>query len=224
MIEGNALWELVQASDFITKCILLVLLLMSITCWSIALYKFAVLWMRQQQLEKVSAILAHVDSMAALMACHNKLQDTAAGRHITYLLQTMNTIIGVRTMVPGLLNAKENVLLEDAVHTMLTDSMYHEEEGLGILSTCAAASPLIGLFGTVWGLIHSFVRISFKQSADIATVAPGIAEALITTLAGLIVAIPALVLFNLIVTRLRAYEHRLAILLDRCLWIIKREL
>ena len=67
---------------------------------------------------------------------------------------------------------------------------------LSILSTSAAVSPLLGLFGTVWGLIHAFIRISERQSADIATVAPGIAEALITTLTGLAVAVPSLIMFN----------------------------
>ena len=72
----------------------------------------------------------------------------------------------------------------------------HEESYLPFLSTSAAVAPLLGLFGTVWGLIHAFMRISEKQVADITTVAPGIAEALVTTLAGLFVAIPALIMFN----------------------------
>jgi len=81
-----------------------------------------------------------------------------------------------------------------------------EESYLWILSTSAAAATLLGLFGTVWGLIHAFLRISQKQSADIVTVAPGIAEALMTTLVGLIVAIPALILFNYLSVQVRRME------------------
>jgi len=76
-----------------------------------------------------------------------------------------------------------------------------------IFTATIAISPLLGLFGTVWGLIHAFMRISEKQSADIATVAPGIAEALITTLAGLMVAIPAVVMLCYLQSQVRALEY-----------------
>ena len=75
-----------------------------------------------------------------------------------------------------------------------------------ILYSCAGVATLIGLFGTVWGLVHAFIRIGEKQAADIATVAPGIAEALITTLGGLMVAIPAYVMFHFLSVRVRALE------------------
>ena len=78
--------------------------------------------------------------------------------------------------------------------------MAHEESYVSLLATSAAIAPLLGLFGTVWGLVHAFMSIHELQSADIATVAPGIAEALITTLVGLMLAIPALVMFNKITT------------------------
>ena len=75
----------------------------------------------------------------------------------------------------------------------------HDEAYVPILSSCAAVAPLLGLFGTVWGLIHAFLQISQTQVADLATVAPGISEALITTLAGLMVAIPALIMYNYLI-------------------------
>ena len=81
--------------------------------------------------------------------------------------------------------------------------MRTEESYLPFLFTSASVSPLLGLFGTVWGLVHAFIRISEKQSADITTVAPGIAEALITTLAGLLVAVPALVMYHYLIAQIR---------------------
>ena len=81
---------------------------------------------------------------------------------------------------------------------------------------------MIGLFGTVWGLIHSFVSISALKNADITTVAPGIAEALIVTLAGLIIAIPALVSFHSINTRIRDLEHRMQNLLSKVEFVIRQ--
>ncbi|GAH15718.1 unnamed protein product, partial [marine sediment metagenome] len=94
------------------------------------------------------------------------------------------------------IGSREWDLFIQYIDQRLEEVIYREQSYLTILSTTAAVSPLLGLFGTVWGLIHAFVRISERQSADIATVAPGIAEALITTLAGLAVAVPSLIMFN----------------------------
>jgi biopolymer transport protein TolQ len=70
------------------------------------------------------------------------------------------------------------------------------ESRLGILATVGAASPFIGLFGTVWGVMRSFMNIGTWGSTSLAVVAPGIAEALIATAAGLAAAIPAVVAYN----------------------------
>ncbi len=84
--------------------------------------------------------------------------------------------------------------------TIVNNAAMHEmnklQRGMGVLAMTANVSPLIGLLGTVWGIMYSFINISQKGSASIDTVAPGIAEALITTLAGLCVAIPAMVGHN----------------------------
>ncbi len=99
--------------------------------------------------------------------------------------------------------------LQDNLYHTIDEVIYHEEDMLWILSTSAGAATLLGLFGTIWGLVHAFLNISQKQTADIAVVAPGIAEALLTTLAGLIVAIPALIMFNYLVTQVRWLEQQL---------------
>jgi biopolymer transport protein TolQ len=80
------------------------------------------------------------------------------------------------------------------------------ERGLTFLATTGNASPFIGLFGTVWGIMTSFRSIGMKGSASLAVVAPGIAEALIATAAGLAAAIPAVVAFNYFTNRMRAYQ------------------
>jgi len=88
------------------------------------------------------------------------------------------------------------------------------EKYLPILGTSAAVAPLVGLFGTIWGLCHAFVRISQLKTADIAVVAPGIAEALLTTLAGLVVAIPAMIFFHYFSNKLRKLEGHIIIVSD----------
>ena len=90
------------------------------------------------------------------------------------------------------------------------DREQHEWEwGCTTLATVASISPLMGLLGTVWGVLHSFYNIGSMANADFHTVAPGISEALLTTVAGLIVAIPALVAHNTILSRVRRIEQDL---------------
>jgi len=99
--------------------------------------------------------------------------------------------------------------------------MYQEEAYTPVLSISASVATLLGLYGTVWGLIHAFVRISEKQSADIVAVAPGISEALITTIAGLVVAIPALVFSQYIVVRMKTMEYSLMTLTDKVTMLVR---
>ena len=107
---------------------------------------------------------------------------------------------------------------EQQIDQFLTESEIY----LSILGTSAAVAPLMGLFGTVWGLIHSFVNISLEKSADIAVVAPGIAEALTTTLAGLIVAIPAMIAFNFFSNEIRKQEQQFSQITDKYLNIVNQ--
>ena len=91
----------------------------------------------------------------------------------------------------------------------IAEEMSRFDKYLPLLSTAVSASPLLGLFGTVWGVMEAFLAIGIRQSADIGTVGPGIAEALITTVVGLAVAIPALAAYNLFASRLGKLEDEL---------------
>jgi biopolymer transport protein TolQ len=96
--------------------------------------------------------------------------------------------------------------IQRAVKKILASQTSRLEKGLTFLATTGNASPFIGLFGTVWGIMTSFRSIGLKGSATLAVVAPGIAEALIATAAGLAAAIPAVVAFNYFSRRVRAFH------------------
>jgi biopolymer transport protein TolQ len=83
------------------------------------------------------------------------------------------------------------------------DQITDLERGQTVLAIAASASPFVGLFGTVWGIMNAFRGMSLEGSAGIAAVAPGVAEALVTTVAGLAVAIPSVVMYNLFNRRIR---------------------
>ena len=80
--------------------------------------------------------------------------------------------------------------------------------GMGVLATIGATSPFVGLFGTVWGIMNSFIGISKSQTTNLAVVAPGIAEALLATCLGLFAAIPAVMFYNIFQVRISAYGTR----------------
>ncbi|WP_238485561.1 tol-pal system-associated acyl-CoA thioesterase [Rahnella ecdela] len=80
--------------------------------------------------------------------------------------------------------------------------------GNGILATIGAISPFVGLFGTVWGIMNSFIGIAQTQTTNLAVVAPGIAEALLATAVGLIAAIPAVVIYNIFARTITSYRHQ----------------
>lgn len=108
------------------------------------------------------------------------------------------------------------------------ESAIQEEMGkldlyIPFLATTVSVSPFLGLFGTVWGVMDAFIRIGMQRSSDIGTVGPGIAEALITTIVGLFVAIPALAAHNLFIAQLRRLENRLSLFASEFILTIERK-
>lgn len=95
--------------------------------------------------------------------------------------------------------------------------------GTGILATIGATAPFVGLFGTVWGIMNSFIGISYSQTTNLAVVAPGIAEALLATAMGLVAAIPAVVIYNHLVRRIQGYRALLGDASAQMLLLVSRK-
>jgi biopolymer transport protein TolQ len=108
--------------------------------------------------------------------------------------------------------------LERARTTAITEM----ENKVPLLATTASAAPFIGLFGTVWGIMNSFRNIGAKGAANLATVAPGIAEALVATAIGLMAAIPAVMAYNFFVRRIRVVSADMETFANDFLNIIRR--
>ena len=89
--------------------------------------------------------------------------------------------------------------------------------GTGVLATIGATAPFVGLFGTVWGIMDSFIGISKAHTTNLAVVAPGIAEALLATALGLVAAIPAVVIYNVLA---RSTAHYRALIGDASAWVM----
>ncbi|MCF7799504.1 MotA/TolQ/ExbB proton channel family protein [Candidatus Babeliales bacterium] len=211
--------QLITQSDFMTKFILLGLFILSIICCAIIAFKIITLRFQKNQLSKMYNQIKRTHDFNELINIGKEYKDSLGGK---FLVQNL-------TELKNILENKQQLSLQDFEYLDLLaaqsiDQLIKEGETyLPILGTSASVSPLIGLFGTIWGLIHSFVNISQEKSADIAIVAPGIAEALLTTLAGLIVAIPAVIAFQYFSNQLSRIDLQLNHVSDKFLNIIKQK-
>jgi biopolymer transport protein TolQ len=112
--------------------------------------------------------------------------------------------------------------IERALDRARTTAVTEMENRVPLLATTASAGPFIGLFGTVWGIMNSFRNIGAKGAANLATVAPGIAEALVATAIGLVAAIPAVMAYNYFVRRIRVVSADMETFANDFLNIVRR--
>ncbi len=214
------LWSLVATMDYTSKGVLLVLLGMSIACWALALYKRTITKVKRESLVHAKNLLLSTKSMDDFLTRISVIQTTYAGELITGFLTDFKKILRLRDAGHEVKDA-DWYLLQTSIQQRIDDAMSEEESPIPILTTTAQAAPLIGLFGTVWGLIHAFMEIAHQRTADIAAVAPGIAEALLTTLGGLLVAVPTLGLISYMYNNARMLEQEIVEIADTCTWIMR---
>src|SRR5262249_49951906 len=112
--------------------------------------------------------------------------------------------------------------IERALRRAQTSETTHLESMVPFLATTGSAAPFIGLFGTVWGIMNSFRNIGAKGAANLTTVAPGIAEALVATAIGLVAAIPAVMAYNYFVRKIRVLSSEMESFQNDFLNIVKR--
>lgn len=196
-LMSNTMLGIILQSDMMTKFVLGTLLILSIICWTIALYKIMLCRARLQEIKQVQNLLKEAKTISGIKVLVQTYGTTLPG---IIMQQWLTSVHGVEKLYQ-----KKSVNLSEAVSCVSDEVASTTDEVIAaqkmympVISATVAASPLLGLLGTVWGLVDAFLRMSEKQSADIVTVAPGIAEALITTVAGLLVAIPALFIFYVI--------------------------
>ncbi len=122
----------------------------------------------------------------------------------------------------------DKAMMQDRIHRVMrvtTQREMHSMEGqVGFLATIGSAAPFVGLFGTVWGIMNSFTSIAMASDTSLATVAPGIAEALLATALGLVAAIPAVVAYNKLAGDLGRYASRVEGFSEEFSAIISRQL
>lgn len=206
----------------VVKGVLVVLVLMSLISWYIIVYKWLYLrraqgesalfletfWQskRLDEIYKTSEHLKRSPISQVFRAGYVELSKLKSNKDGDTMHQQLGDI--------------ENI--ERALRRAQTSEAVHLEALSPFLATTASAAPFVGLFGTVWGIMSSFINIAREGNASLLTVAPGIAEALIATAIGLVAAIPAVMFYNYFVNRVRVLEAEMENFGSDFLNIVKR--
>jgi len=209
LIEGQGvdLWEVVLHSGMVARVVLVLLGVFSVLSWVVIFQKAVLLSRSRGVTERFRAQFRRATDWRELKALS---ADYAASPLLGLFMAGYSEVTYQLRPQPG---AKAQIRSMEAVERSLQRAAVVEmgrmESYLGILATIAAVSPFIGLFGTVWGIIDAFRGIGATGNASLATVAPGISEALVATAIGLVAAIPALMAYNFFQGQLKQWQTEL---------------
>ena len=202
--------DLVLNAGPVAKFVLVVLAIFSIVCWALIIEKW---WQfRRVRLESMRFLRAFREGrrFSVVYGAARKHRESPLALLYSSAYQEVGGTTPLPEMVDQLLDDPEEGLpverleaVERAMRRCASGEISRMERYLPFLATTASASPFIGLFGTVWGIMESFRGIGAQGSASLAVVAPGISEALIATAAGLGAAIPAVIAYNFFVNRVK---------------------
>lgn len=196
-------WEMFANATLVVKAVMILLLLASVVTWTIWIAKQVELKNANRRLR---ADLATLGAAEALDGLGTLRHGAPAG-----MVQVVRAELA-RTGAVGTLEAGEGVKERIAARFVNVEAGAIERmlRGASVLATVGAITPFVGLFGTVWGIMNSFIGISQSNTTNLAVVAPGIAEALMATAMGLVAAIPAVIMYNHVARGIAGYRRRLA--------------
>jgi biopolymer transport protein ExbB len=183
-------WGMFMAADIVVKIVMIGLAFASVLSWTIWFAKAVELMVARARMRRAIAALNQARSWSEVTA---RLQDRSGSAGA--LIAAADTELKLSADAMSADGVKERIAsrlerLEAAAGRQMI-------RGTGILATIGATAPFVGLFGTVWGIMNSFIGISKSHTTNLAVVAPGIAEALLATALGLVAAIPAVVMYNM---------------------------
>lgn len=190
--EHMSVWGLVVDASLVVQLVMLTLVLASMVSWYVIIQHS---WMLRQAQREADQYLKRFRSSSDLVQLYREdsVQSDGVLAHLfNQGFERFNQLRRKQECTP-------EVVLEGVSRQLQVDVVEQDaklEQGLGFLATVGSVSPYIGLFGTVWGIMNSFLGLSLVQQATLSTVAPGIAEALIATAIGLFAAIPAVMAYN----------------------------
>ena len=208
-------WGMFMSADIVVKAVMVGLVVASVVTWTVWLAKTIELMKARRQVRAALDALGSIQTLANIQT--SNLKEPAA-RFCDAAMKELR-LSDRLTDKDGL---KERIVsrlerIEAALGRRIS-------RGTGILATIGATAPFVGLFGTVWGIMNSFIGISKSHTTNLAVVAPGIAEALLATALGLAAAIPAVVIYNLFARQITNYRAALSDTSSEVLRLVSRDL
>jgi biopolymer transport protein TolQ len=201
--NGSALMEMVHNSGPVAFTVLVILLIASIFSWTIMLSKWSGFRKAQIQGQRFIRAFRKSSRLSEIASVADQFKPSPLVAVFGEIYDEYQRQNGGRGL------PRNQVALERAAQTASSEALTAMESRMTWLATIAAIAPFIGLFGTVMGIIDAFHGLGTAGAATLRAVAPGISEALITTAAGLVVAIPAVVGYNQLTARLREFAARM---------------
>ncbi|WP_415022049.1 tonB-system energizer ExbB [Bradyrhizobium sp.] len=199
-------WGMFNAADNVVKAVMIGLALASLATWTVFLAKSV----------EIACARARAKRAYEVISTSNGLGEadlTLANRGGPAAFMVHSAGEELRRSVAALDFAGDGGVKERVVSRLVrieAQAGRRLTRGTGLLATIGAIAPFVGLFGTVWGIMNAFIGISQSQTTNLAVVAPGIAEALLTTAFGLVAAIPAVVIYNMFARAIAGYRQLLA--------------
>jgi biopolymer transport protein TolQ len=201
--NGSAIVEMLQASGPIAITVLVVLLAASLFSWAIILGKWAGFRRARTQSRRFLRAFRKANRLQEIAAVSEQFKPSPLVNVFDEVYETYKRQTG------GYGPPRNITALERAAQTAASESLTAMEQRLTWLASIGAISPFIGLFGTIMGIVDAFHGLGTEGTATLRAVAPGVSEALITTAAGLLVAIPAVIAYNQFTARCRDFAARM---------------
>ena len=194
-------WSMFLNADSVVKAVLIGLVIASILTWTVWLAKSIELAGARRRmrgaLEALRNIAGLSEASAALQRRDGEMRALVQAAEVEIRLSADVSATDKEGIKERVVSRLERI--EAAAGRRMS-------AGTGILATIGATAPFVGLFGTVWGIMNSFIGISKSQTTNLAVVAPGIAEALLATAIGLVAAIPAVIIYNMFARSIAGYR------------------
>lgn len=211
-------------ADLVVKLVMLILLGSSVWSWAIIIQKRKILTALKQKAREFEDQFWSGEPLDKLY--HRIKEDAMDPLVRTFCAGMEEWQSGVSGGLPSSesIQASLRQRVERAMATTIRREMNALEKGMTFLASIGSTAPFIGLFGTVWGIMHSFTAIAGTKNTSLVVVAPGIAEALFATALGLVAAIPAVLAFNIFSNNLTGYGDRLDGFLNDFSTILARHL
>jgi biopolymer transport protein TolQ len=228
-----SIWAMILQAGPIVKFVLLILFLFSVISWAIIFTKLVTIRKIEKETRAFLRMFWESKKLSSVFADSKRTSSSSIARIFRSGYTELGKISrpqesiemgGVVVLDPTTMGTDlegiDNV--ERALRQATTSEITRLEKWLNFLATTGSSTPFIGLFGTVWGIMDSFREIGIQRSANLAAVAPGISEALVTTAAGLAAAIPAVIAFNYYTGKISVISAEMENFSSEFLNIVKR--